>query len=156
MSDANPSAKTGPLYLDDLHVGQRFVGGSQRVEADAIKQFARQFDPQPFHLGEEGGRQSMFGGLVASGWHTGAISMRLMVEAVPIAGGLIGASGEIRWTKPVRPGDTLHVESEIVEVRPSRSHPERGLVAVRSETRNQAGELVEILVAHLVVPRRPA
>jgi len=156
MSDAIPPADKGPLYFDDLHVGQRFVGRKHQIDADQIKAFARQFDPQPFHLDEEGGRQSMFGGLVASGWHTGAISMRLMVEAVPIAGGLIGASGEMRWTKPVRPGDTLHVESEIVEIRPSRSRPDRGRVTVRTETRNQAGEIVQILSAQLVVPRRPA
>ena len=99
-----------------------------------------------------GGPAVDVGGLVASGWHTGAISMRLMVEAVPIAGGLIGASGEIRWTRPVRPGDTLHVECEIIEVRPSRSQPGRGMATIRSETRNQSGEVVEILVARLVVP----
>ncbi len=150
------TAKGPLLYLDDLHVGQRFSGGHHRVDAEQIKNFARQFDPQPFHLDEEGGQQSMFGGLVASGWHTGAISMRLMVEAVPIAGGLIGASGEIRWTRPVRPGDTLHVECEIIEVRPSRSHPDRGMATIRSETRNQSGEVVEVLVARLVVPRRPS
>ena len=150
MSEGTDGPKGPPLYLDDLHVGQRFFGGYHRVDAEQIKNFARQFDPQPFHLDEDGGQRSMFGGLVASGWHTGAISMRLMVEAVPIAGGLIGASGEIRWTRPVRPGDTLHVECEIIEVpplpiapRPGHGHdPQRDAQSIgrsRRDSRGSAG-----------------
>ncbi len=113
------------------------------------------FDPQPFHTDPEAAKHSLFGSLVASGWHTAAISMRLMVESgLPIAGGLIGAGGSIDWPRPTRPGDILQVEIEVVEVRPSRSRPDRGLVTIRSQTRNQRGEIVQILTAKLVVPNR--
>lgn len=98
---------------------------------------------------------TLFGGLVASGWHTAAITMRLLVESgLPIAGGIVGAGGEISWPSPVRPGAVLHVESEILELRPSRSRPDRGVATVRSETRDQFGEVVQVLVAKLVVPTR--
>jgi acyl dehydratase len=157
MAELNPTGSKQPLYLDELSLGQRFHSGSYVVDEEEIKKFARQFDPQPFHLDAEAAKGSIFGGLVASGWHTGAITMRLLVEGgMPLAGGLIGAGGEISWTKPVRPGDTLHVESEIVEVRVSRSRPDRGLATIRSETRNQSDEIVQILIAKLVVQRRPA
>src|SRR3977135_1301894 len=110
---------------------------------------------QPFHLDEEAAKGSLFGGLVASGWHTAAITMRLLVESgLPIAGGIIGAGAEITWPSPVWPGAELHVESEILEVRPSRSRPDRGIVTVRSETRSHFSEVVQVLVAKLVVPRR--
>jgi acyl dehydratase len=156
-----PSAKNGAgptlLYLDDLEVGQRFVSGSHELDAAQIKAFAGQFDPQPFHLDEAAAENSMFGGLAASGWHTAAITMKLMVEGgAPLAGGLIGAGGELRWPRPTRPGDRLHVVSEIIEIAPSRSRPERGMVTVRSETINQRGEVVQAMTAKLVVPRRPA
>src|SRR5215472_7555848 len=115
------------VYLEDLHVGQRFTSGTYRMDEDEIKAFARQFDPQPFHLDAEAAKDTLFGGLVASGWHTAAITMRLLVEGgLPIAGGLIGVSGEIAWQNPTRPGDVLHVESEVLELRPSRSNPDRG------------------------------
>jgi acyl dehydratase len=143
------------LHLDDLRVGQRFVSACQAVDAAEIVAFARQFDPQPFHLDEAAARETLFGGLAASGWHTAAITMRLLNASVPLAGGIIGAGGEIAWPKPTRPGDRLCVESEIVEITPSRSRPDRGMVTVRSETRNQRGEAVQILTARLVVPRRP-
>lgn len=147
----------GLFYLDDLEVGQRFVSGSHELDAAQIKAFAGQFDPQPFHLDEAAAENSMFGGLAASGWHTAAITMKLMVEGgAPLAGGLIGAGGELRWPRPTRPGDRLHVESEILEIAPSRSRPERGMVTVRSETINQRGEVVQAMTAKLVVPRRPA
>ena len=147
----------GLFYLDDLEVGQRFVSGAHELDAAQIKAFARQFDPQPFHLDEAAAENSMFGGLAASGWHTAAITMKLMVEGgAPLAGGLIGAGGELRWPRPTRPGDRLHVESEIIEIAPSRSRPERGMVTVRSETINQRGEVVQAMTAKLVVPRRPA
>src|SRR5262249_7430803 len=116
--------------------------------------FAGQFDPQPFHLDAEAARGTLFAGLVASGWHTAAITMRLLVSGLPLAGGIIGAGGEIAWPNPTRPGALLHVESEIVELRPSRSRPDRGMATVRSETRNQSGEIVQVLIAKLVVPRR--
>ena len=145
------------LYFDDLRVGQRFVSGSHELDAAQIKVFARQFDPQPFHLDEETAKDTLFGGLAASGWHTAAITMRLMAEGGhPIAGGLIGASAEISWPQPTRPGDILQVESEILDKVPSRSRPDRGMATMRSETRNQRGEVLQILTAKIVVPRRVA
>lgn len=144
------------LYLDDLSPGQRFTSASLAVDADAIKAFARQFDPQPFHLDEEAAEASLFGGLAASGWHTAALTMRLLNDGgAPIAGGIIGAGGEIAWPRPTRPGDVLTVVSEVIEVKPSTSRPDRGMVTLRSETRNQKGEPVQVLTAKLVVPRRP-
>ena len=145
------------LYLDDLHAGQRFMSATHEMTEAEIKAFARQFDPQPFHLDADVARTTLFGGLVASGWHTAAITMRLLVEGgVPLAGGLIGAGGEVSWPQATRPGDILHVESEVIEVKPSRSRPDRGMVTVRSETRNQRGEAVQVMTARLVVPRRGA
>ena len=145
------------LYLEDFSPGQRFTSGSYTVEATEIKAFAKKFDPQPFHIDEEAAKSTMFAGLAASGWHTAAITMRLQLEAgLPVAGGIVGVAGEISWPRPTRPGDTLHVESEILEVKPSRSHPDRGIVTVRGETRNQRNEVVQIFTAKLFVPRRPA
>ena len=145
------------LYLDDFHVGQNFGSGRLRVETDQIKAFAAEFDPQPFHLDEEVAKSSFFGGLAASGWHTAALTMRLLVTGdLKPAGGVIGASNEISWTRPVRPGDELRVESEVLEVRPSKSRPEQGLIKVRSTTLNQNEEPVQVLIANLVVPRRAA
>jgi acyl dehydratase len=144
------------LFLDDLEVGQRFTSGAHRLEAAEIKAFAGQYDPQPFHLDEAAAADSLFGGLAASGWHTAAVTMRLLVEGgAPFAGGLVGAGAEVAWPRPTRPGDELTVVSEVVEIRPSRSRPERGMVTLKSETRNQRGEVVQTLVARLVVPRRP-
>ncbi len=146
---------TGSLYLDDLRVGQQFISGTIRIDEEQIRTFAGQFDPQPFHIDPEAARDTLFGGLVASGWHTAAISMRLLVESgLPIAGGIVGVGGEISWPKPTRPGDTLRIEGKIIEVRPSCSRADRGLVSIRSETFNQLGEIVQVLVAKLVVPRR--
>jgi acyl dehydratase len=155
----DPAAKTSDkhLYLDDLHVGQRFITGAHAIDETQIKAFASQFDPQPFHLDDEAAKGTLFAGLAASGWHTAAITMRLLVEqGLPLAGGIISAGGEMRWPRPTRPGDRLHVESEIVEVTPSRSRPDRGTVIVRNETRNQHGDVVQVFTARLVVPRRPA
>jgi acyl dehydratase len=147
----------GVLHLEDLRVGQRFSSGSHALDEAQIKSFARQFDPQPFHLDEDEAKDTLFAGLAASGWHTAAITMRLMVDGgAPFAGGIIGAGGEINWPKPTRPGDILHLESEILEVSPSRSRPDRGMVTVRTETLNQRGETVQVLTAKLIVPRRPA
>jgi acyl dehydratase len=154
----NPGKHHGPggLFLEDLRVGQRFTSGSHAVDEAQIKAFAGQFDPQPFHLDDTTAKSTLFGGLAASGWHTAAITMRLLVDGgAPIAGGIVGASGEISWPKPTRPGDILQVESEVLEVTPSRSRADRGMVTVRSETRNQRGEVVQTLTAKLVVPRRP-
>lgn len=152
MKDPMPS-----LYLDDLHVGQRFTSAAHAISAAEIEAFARQFDPQPFHTDETAARSTFFKGLAASGWHTAAITMRLNVDGgLPLAGGLIGAGGEINWPAPTRPGDTLHVESEVIELTPSRSKPDRGIALVESRTLNQHGEVVQILRAKLVVPRRGA
>jgi acyl dehydratase len=143
------------LYLDDFHVGQRFESATHLIDTAQIKAFARQFDPQPFHLDEEAAKGTLFGGLVASGWLTAAITMRLQVESgLPIAGGIVGIGGEMSWPRPTRPGDILRVVSEVEEVTPSRSRPDRGVVRVRSETRNQRDEVVQILDARLLVPRR--
>src|SRR3954468_426641 len=126
------------LYLEDFHVGQRFTSQTHALDSAQIKAFAARFDPQPFHLSETDADKSFFQGLAASGWHTASITMSLLVRSgMPIAGGLIGAGAEIEWPRPVRPGDTLTVESEIVAVKPSRSRPERGMITVKSETRNQ-------------------
>jgi acyl dehydratase len=147
--------RDGRLYLDDLRVGQRFASATHVIDAAQIKAFARQFDPQPFHLDEEAAKAGLFGGLVASGWHTAAITMRLQVDSgLPIAGGIVGIGGEMSWPRPTRPGDALSVVSEILEVTPSRSRPDRGVVRIRSETRNQRNEVVQILDAKLFVPRR--
>jgi acyl dehydratase len=143
------------LYLEDLSVGQRFTSRSHTFDADQIVRFARDYDPQVFHLDAEAAKDTFFKGLVASGWHTASVSMRLFVESTPIAGGLIGAGGEVAWPRPTYPGDTVHLESEITGVTPSRSRPDRGIVAIRSEIRNQNGEVVQVLHAKIVVPRRP-
>jgi acyl dehydratase len=154
MNDDSPQ-KPAPLYLDDLRVGQRFTSGTLAVDEAEIKDFARRYDPQPFHLDHETAKDTLFKGLAASGWHTMALTMRLLVDGgAPIAGGIIGAGGEINWPRPTRPGDVLQVESEVVEVTPSRSRPDRGMVTMRSETKNQRGEVVQILIAKLVVPKR--
>jgi acyl dehydratase len=144
------------LYLDDLRVGQRFTSGSYVMEAARIKEFAAEFDPQPFHLDEAAAEASVFEGLAASGWHTAAAAMRLLVTGgLPFANGIVGLGGEIAWPKPTRPGDSLHLESEIVEITPSRSNPQRGIVTVRSTMLNQSGEPVYQLTAKLLVVRRP-
>ncbi|MGC9270494.1 MaoC family dehydratase [Acidiphilium sp.] len=142
------------LYFDDLSVGRQFESASTVMDAAAIKAFAAEFDPQPFHLDEVAAKATLFGGLAASGWHTAAVTMRLLVESVPVAGGIIGASNEIAWPRPTRPGDVLTVFSEVMALEPSASRPDRGRVVMRSETRNQRGEVVQVLTARLVVPRR--
>ena len=155
MPDSHAMGKAVLHWLDDLEVGQRFTSGSHRLDETQIKTFAAAFDPQPFHLDDEAARATLFEGLAASGWQTAAITMKLMVQGgLPIAGGIIGAGAELSWPRPARPGDVLTVTSEVVEVVPSRSRPDRGSVRVRSETRNQDGEVVQILTARLVVPRR--
>ena len=151
-----PRTPADAFYLDDLQIGQRFTGPTHTVDAEEIKAFAGRYDPQPFHLDEEAAKDTFFGGLAASGWHVAAITMKLLVDGVPIAGGIVGGGGEIAWPKPTRPGDVLQVTSEVVEITPSRSRPNRGMVSLRSETRNQRGDVVQVLTAKLVVPRRAA
>lgn len=139
--------------LDSLHVGQRFESAIHDVTADDIIRFAAAYDPQPFHLGNDGAAGTLFGTLAASGWHTAAITMRLIVDSIPIAGGVIGAGGEIAWPRPTRPGDRLRVISEVMQITPSRSKPQQGMVLLRSETRNHRDEVVQVLTSRLVVPR---
>lgn len=147
--------RDGLLYLDDLKVGQRFMSGTHAIDEAQIKAFARQFDPQPFHLDDETAKETLFGSLAASGWHTAAITMRLLAQGgLPLAGGIIGVNADVTWPRPTRPGDTLQVESEVLEITPSRSRPERGIATVRSETRNQNGDVVQSMTTKLVVPRR--
>jgi acyl dehydratase len=155
---SNNTEQKTRLYLEDFAPGQIHRSGSLQIDAAAIKRFAAEFDPQPFHLDEAQAAHTLFGGLAASGWHTAALTMRLLVDSgLPIAGGIVGAGmDELRWPTPVRPGDTLRLESEVVEVRPSRSRPTQGLVKVRTTTLNQNNQPVQIVVGNLVVPRRPS
>jgi acyl dehydratase len=143
-------------YLEDYAVGQTYGSGRIRVDETQIKAFAAEFDPQPFHMDETSAARTIFGGLAASGWHTAAITMRLMVDGdLKPAGGIVGAGfEEFRWPRPVRPGDLLHVQCEILDVRTSKSRPERGLIKVKTTTFNQANDAVQIMVGTLVVPRR--
>ena len=144
------------LYFEDCAVGQTFRSATLRVDAEAIKRFAAEFDPQPFHLDEAAADRSMFRGLAASGWHTAALTMRLCVTSeLRPAGGILGIGGELTWLKPVRPGDELHAEIEIVEARESRSRPGHGIVKVRIATLNQHGETVQTFAPTLFVERRP-
>lgn len=146
----------GTLFLDDLHVGQRFAAGPLTVSEEDIISFATAFDPQPFHLDAEAAKATLFKGLVASGWHTAALTMRLLTEGgMPISTGIIGVGGEIAWPHPVRAGDELRVESEILEINPSRSKPNQAIVTMRSRTRNQNGDTVQVLTAKLFAFARP-
>ena len=144
-------------YLEDFAVGQVYGTERLRIDAERIKGFAAEFDPQPYHLDNESARNTIFAGLAASGWHTAAVTMRLMVDGeLKPAGGIIGLGfEEFRWPKPVRPGDELRVESEVLDVRPSKSRSDKGLVKLRNTTFNQNGEAVQITVGTLLVPRKP-
>ena len=144
------------MYLEDFAAGQKYTSGTLRVEAGAIKAFAAQFDPQPFHLDDAAARPTLFGGLAASGWHTAAITMKLIVESdFRPAGGIIGTRAEeLNWPRPVRPGDLLHVEAEVLEVRRSSSKPGQGFVKCRTTTLNQNAEPVQVLVMNLLVKSR--
>ena len=152
------SVPVGPgLYLEDLAVGQRFVSDSLELDAEAIRDFAVRFDPQPFHLDDEAARATLFGGLAASGWHTASLTMKLMVESdFRLAGGLVGAGiDELRWPRPTRPGDLISAEIEVIEINPSQSKPDRGMVRVLITTSNQAGQVVQSCIARILVWRRP-
>jgi len=143
-------------YLEDLEPGLRYRTGSRTLELAEIQAFAREFDPQPFHLDPEAAKHTLFGELVASGWHTMATTMRLIVDSdVQLGWGFLGAGVEnIDWPNPVRPGDTLTAENEVIEVKPSRSKPDRGLARIRTTTTNQRGEPVLVVTAKVIVPRR--
>jgi acyl dehydratase len=147
------------LYLEDFTPGRTFTSDkSFAVDSIAIKAYASQFDPQPFHLDEKAAEGTFFKGLAASGWHTMSMTMRLLVDGgLPIAGGIVGAGAdEIRWPRPTRPGDTLRVQSEVLEARPSKSRPDQGLIKVRITTLNQNDEPVQTMIGNLVVPKRPS
>ena len=143
------------LYFDDFTVGQQFTHPATPVmELARMKQFAAEFDPQPFHVDEEAAAtHPVFNGLAASGWHTAGITARLVVESVPFADGLVGLGVEVSWPRPTRAGDRLSITTEVTDVTPSRSKP-RGVVTIRTETRNQRGEVVQILTTKVIVPRR--
>lgn len=151
MSTSHPPQ---PLFLDDLAAGDVFESEPITLSAGQIVDFARQFDPQPFHLDDEAARGTFFQGLAASGWHTVALTMRLMVQSIPLDCGVIGAGAELAWPKAVRPGDSLRVTSTVLGITPSRSKPDRGIVEVQSVTSNQLGEVVQRLTSKLLVFRR--
>jgi acyl dehydratase len=144
-------------YLEDFAVGQIFSTGRLRVDKEQIVAFAKEYDPQPFHIDEAAAYKSPFRGLAASGWHTAAMTMRLMVGGdFKPAGGILGVGfDELSWPRPVRPGDELHAKSEVLEVRPSKSKPDRGMIRVRTTTLNQNDEPVMMFTGNLLVPRRP-
>jgi acyl dehydratase len=142
------------LYLEDLYVGQTFASGPHRLDAGQIKRFAAEYDPQPFHLEEAAAKDSLFKGLAASGWHTAALTMRLLVESVPLADGLVGAELQLTWPKPTRPGMTLRVVGEVVDIKPSRSKPDMAMVTMRNETRDQDGEVLQVFTVKMPVFKR--
>jgi acyl dehydratase len=153
---SDPTDNQALHYFEDLSVGQRYETGTHEIDEQQVIEFAAQFDPQPFHMDPRPAQDSFFGGLVASGWHTAAITMRLMVESgLAINGGLIGLAAEITWPKPTRPGAIVKVQSEILKLKASRSRPDRGIATIKSETLNQFGETLQVLVAKVIVPRRP-
>ena len=143
------------LYLEDLTVGQTWTSEPHLVDADQIKRFAAEFDPQPFHLDEAAAEKSLFKGLAASGWHTAALTMRLLVESVPLADGLVGAELELAWPRPTRPGMALQLFSEVVDITPSRSKPNMAIVTMRNETRDQDGNVLQIFKVKMPVFKRP-
>lgn len=147
-----------PIYYDDLAVGQVFMSRAEAIGRNRIVTFAQEFDPQPQHLDEDAARGSMFGELVASGWHTAALTMRLQLDCLMgrFPGGSLGAQVEkLAWLRPVRPGDLLRARAEIMDLRPSRSRRDRGLVTIQTTTLNQRDEAVQVMTAAILAPRRP-
>ena len=143
-------------YLEDYAAGQIYWSGRKRVDKGEIIAFATEFDPQYYHLDEEAAKRSPFQGLAASGWHTAGMTMRLLVDGeFRPAGGILGVGfDELSWPRPVRPGDELRVKSEVLEVRPSKSKPDRGMIRVKNTTLNQNDEVVQMFTGNLLVPRR--
>ena len=140
------------LTIDDVVVGDEFVSGEVTITAEEIIAFAKQFDPQPFHTDPEAAKDSFFGGLAASGWHTAAITMRLLVTGGPqIAGGTIGAGGELQWPSPTRPGDRLHVKATVESVTRSKSRPDRGSTMLRVETLTHEGEIRQVFTVRTLL-----
>jgi acyl dehydratase len=145
-----------PLYFDNFDIGSTFRAGPVEMTVEEIKAFACRFDPQPFHTDEAAAEHTFFKGLAASGWHTAAVTMRMLVQALPVADGLIGAGlDELRWPQPTRPGDVLSVVCEVLERREMKSRPGLGLVKIRCTTSNQRDEAVQISVTNILAPLRP-
>ena len=144
-------------YFEDLKPGDKFHTAEYEMTAAEIMAFARQYDPQPFHTDPEAAKSTLFGGLVASGWHTAAVSMRLMVQGeMKLDGGVIGQGMEgMRWPRPVLPGDRLRVVTEVVDLQPAPQRPDRGVIKLRCQTFNQADKVVQDMTATLLVARRP-
>lgn len=143
------------LYLDDLYVGQEFRSEQHQIDAQQIMDFARQFDPQPFHTDEVAAQSTFFQGLAASGWHTAAITMKLQVRSMNLGRGTIGVECNVKWTRPVRPGDTLYAVSKVVQIVPSCSKPDRAIVTIECSTLNQHDDVCQFLVSKVLVLRRP-
>ena len=143
------------IYLDDIRVGDCFISRSYTLDKESLLNFARQYDPQPFHLDDAQAQHTLFKGLAASGWQTAAISMRLWTEAVPIANGLIGVESQVKWPMPTRAGDALHVEIKVTDIALSKSKPNMGIVSYHSQTKNQHGQVVQDSMTKIVVFRRP-
>jgi|SRR6185312_1376398 len=144
-----------PIYLEEFRVGERFRTAEYEMTEEKVIAFAREYDPQPFHVDHVAGKASVLGSLAASGWHTAAITMRLLVTSgLPFANGMVGLGGEIAWPRPTYPGDILHVECEILDVRPSRTKPRQGVVTIKNTTINQRGEQVQVFTAKILAFRR--
>ncbi|MFZ1107545.1 MAG: MaoC family dehydratase [Rhodomicrobium sp.] len=143
------------LYLEDVSIGSKFSAGPIALSEEAIVAFASEFDPQPFHTDAEAAKATLFKGLAASGWHTACVTMRMLVDgAMPFVGGAIGLGVEISWPRPVRPGDALVVEAEIVEIKPSSSKPHQAIVTLRTTTTNQNGETVQVMTSKNLIFKR--
>lgn len=156
MPQNAPASKDDFLYIEDLHLGQKFKAGPVKITAEEIITFAKQFDPQDFHTDPVKASETIFGGLAASGWHTGGLTMRMMLQALPkIKGGMVGRGAEkIEWPRPVRPGDELSVEMEVIDIKISDNRPESGVMKTRNTTFNQKGEIVMRMETKAFIPRR--
>ena len=144
------------MYLDDLNVGDIFLSEQYQLDQAQIIEFARMYDPQAFHVDPEVAEKSAFRGLAASGWHTTAISMRLLVKSLPFSDGMIGTGAQIEWPIATRPGDCLQVETRIVDIRHSRSKPDRGIVTLECLTKNQNGEICQRMATKIIVMKKSA
>ncbi len=143
------------LYLDDFKVGAVFTSDTLNISTEQIIEFARQFDPQPFHTDEQAAKDTFFQGLAASGWHTASLTMSLLVRSgFPCAGALVGLGADVKWPIPTRPGDSLHVETEVLEIKALRSKPDKGIITLRCSTINQNNEAVQIMVTKVLIPKR--
>ncbi len=152
-----PPLSTGAcLYLEDLSIGQKFISRTHALDAAQIQDFAAEYDPQPFHLDEDAAKDTFFNGLAASGWHTAAITMRLVVDTLKLSGGVIGAGGDLQWLTPARASDTLQVTIEVLEITPSQSRPHRGSAIMRITTRNQHDAVLQTFRVKILLERRVA